>query len=310
MRAGDKCGLAQIRQFYQASALAPNARRWLAETMNLYHGDCLEVLPTFPPASVEAIITDLPYGTTACEWDSIIPLDEMWKQVKRVLKANGVFVTTSAQPFTSVLIMSNIKWFRYDWVWDKYTPTGFLNANIAPLKSHEVICVFAKGKHTYNPQKFKKPYNAFRSGKNSKIIGNELGGEETYRKGLIRKSTAIDEYSFPKSIIQIKTGNGTVKSKYEHPTQKPINLYEYLIRTYTNAGETVLDICMGSGTTGVAAKQTGRNFIGIEKEQKYFEVASRRIAQAPQPLFTEPPRQPTPRVPDGGNVAAQKGLFE
>ena len=256
--------------------------------MNLYHGDCLEVLPTFPPASVEAIITDLPYGTTSCEWDSVIPLSLMWEQVKRVLKVNGVFITTASQPFTSVLVCSNLEWFKYEWMWDKRMVTGTANVEYMPMKAHETIQVFCSGKTTYNPQ-FTPDDTVKLFGKpgisNSEIIG-------------VNTVMAKRNVGYPKTILKFPRPNNISGDGGHHPTQKPVKLYEYLIRTYTNAGETVLDICMGSGTTGVAAVQTGRNFIGIEKEQKYFEIASRRIAQAPQPLFTEPPRQPTQREPD------------
>jgi len=279
-------------------AAASNANRWLAETMNLYHGDCLEVLPTFPPASVEAIITDLPYGTTACEWDSIIPLDEMWKQVKRVLKVNGVFITTSAQPFTSVLVMSNLSWFRYDIDWDKKVKTGHLNAKVMPLRRHETILIFSpvpNGQYTYNPQMVKGEFRQKGgTGKNGGVYGKH------------EVSVKFNDTYYPSSILEISKGSQFEK---EHPTQKPVNLFEYIINTYTNEGDTVLDFCFGSGTTGVAAKRTNRKFIGIEKEQKYFEIGKRRIAQAPQPLFTEPPRQPTQRAADGGNAAAQNELF-
>jgi len=254
--------------------------------MKLYHGDCLEVLPTFPPASVEAIITDLPYGTTKCSWDSIIPLDEMWKHVKRVLKVNGVFITTSAQPFTSVLVCSNLAGFKYEWMWDKKSPSDPMNVKTRPMRQHENIVVFGNSSTTYNPQFRKDASVPFgKVGKRNTTVYGESGDD--YKIGV----------GYPLSILQYARPNN-LSGGGEHPTQKPVKLYEYLVRTYTNAGETVLDICMGSGTTGVAAIQTGRNFIGIEKEQKYFEIASRRIAQAPQPLFTEPPRQPTPREPD------------
>ena len=276
--------------------------------MNLYHGDCLEVLPTFPPASVDAIITDLPYGTTACEWDSIIPLAPMWEQVKRVLKVNGAFITTASQPFTSALIFSNLDWFKYCMVYDKGFGSDFQLASIRPLKAHEDIVVFGKGKITYNPQMITRdrPVDA-RKWNFSKVKNSEhdrFNSDESKLKKIYTEK-------YPDSVLyfssQGKENNNTTKV---HPTQKPVALYEYLVRTYTNAGETVLDICMGSGTTGVAAIQTGREFIGIEKEQKYFEIASRRIAQAPQPLFTEPPRQPTQREPDKGNVTLNFEGFE
>jgi DNA modification methylase len=247
----------------------------------LIQGDCLIALPRLADMSVDAIITDVPYGTTSCKWDVVIPLDAMWAQVKRLCK--GAFVTTSSQPFTTVLIGSNIDMFRHEWIWDKYTPTGFLNSKIAPLKQHENIVVFSRNGYTYNPQKFKKPYKAFRSGKGftqtGQSIKNGVYGE------LVHGSGYRSEYSYPKTIIEIRTGNGMTKRHNEHPTQKPVALYEYLIKTYTNPGDTVLDFCMGSGTTGVSAMRTGRNFIGIEKEQNYFEIAERRIKEAQQTVM-------------------------
>jgi site-specific DNA-methyltransferase (adenine-specific) len=250
--------------------------------MNLYNGDCLEVLPTFPPASVDAIITDLPYGTTAGAWDVVIPFAPMWEQVKRVLKANGVFITTSRQPFASRLIASNEKWFRQEIIWDKILAVGFLHANNRHLERHENILLFSEAQGTYNPQMTTR-------GKPRRKGGKSGGERELYH--FYGDVQSFNNQYYPTSILEISNADRTGEKRY-HPTQKRVDLYEYLIRTYTNAGETVLDICMGSGTTGVAAVQTGRNFIGIEKEQKYFEIASRRIAQAPQPLFIEPPRQP------------------
>lgn len=291
---------------------AGKANRWLAENMNLYHGDCLEVLPTLPPASVEAIITDLPYGTTACEWDSIIPLEPMWEQVKRVLKRNGVFITTASQPFTSVLIMSNLSWFKYELIWNKTMPSGFLHAKNKPLKKHENIILFSqaaavhenqtKNRMTYNPIMSKgKPY------KKTNDPTVNLAWSNMLRPSTNKPVTNINTGTrYPTSVLDFSNGNNF----NEHPTQKPVTLYEYLIHTYTNTGETILDFCMGSGTTGVAAIQTRREFIGIEKETEYFEIASRRIAQAPRPLFVEPPRQPTTLAPDAGKAAAQNTLFE
>ncbi len=279
--------------------------------MNLYHGDCLEILPTFPPASVEAIITDLPYGTTACEWDSIIPLAPMWEQVKRVLKATGTFITTSSQPFTSVLIVSNLEMFKYEVIVNKVLPSGFLNAKNRPMKLHENIAVFSLGTiangsknlMTYNPQMWQST-----SYKKTKIKDPRVGYVERGNRTPFELNPSISNGErYPVSILEYSFADRT---SAVHPTQKSVELYEYLVRTYTNPGETVLDICMGSGTTGVSAIQTGRRFIGIEKEQKYFSIAKKRIEQAAPPLFVESPRQPTPRVPDGGNVAAQKGLFE
>lgn len=252
--------------------------------MNLYHGDCLEIMPALPPASIDAIITDLPYGTTACEWDSIIPLDEMWKQVKRVLKVNGAFVTTASQPFTSALIMSNVKWFRYCWVWDKTRATGGANADKAPMKAHEDIAVFGKMSPLYFPQ-----------------MGSWVGHVLTRRKSAVTAKSAFSHAThispgkdeklkrgrFPDSVIRISALGSQDPERVGHETQKPVNLYEYLIRTYTQPGDTVLDIAMGSGTTIVSAIQTGRNAIGIEKEKKYYEMAIKRAGKAHPPLFTE-----------------------
>lgn len=277
--------------------------------MNLYHGDCLEVLPTFPPASVEAIITDLPYGTTACEWDSIIPLAPMWEQVKRVLKANGVFVTTSSQPFTTILIQSNFDWFKYEWTWYKTISSGFLHAKNAPLKIHENVLVFSAGaishdgfsenRMTYNPQFSKgKPFKKFNNAEKK----HKWGGIGRPSQGDYLEVN--DGFRYPSSVLEFANPN----NDNQHPTQKPLSLYEYLIRTYTNPGETVLDFCMGSGTTGVAAVQTGREFIGIEKERKYFVIAEKRIGSAHPPLFTEQPPSKM-LAQDDGDSPALPGLF-
>lgn len=246
----------------------------------LYNGDCLQILPSIPSGSIDAIITDLPYGTTACEWDSIIPLVPMWEQVKRVLKKTGVFISTASQPFTSILICSNLDMFRHEWIWNKNTPTGFLNAKKAPMKQHESVCVFAYGSYTYNPQKERKEYKATRRPRISKGVNPD----GIYGDDLERVFGGRTEYRFPKTILNIDWGGGWSARDREHPTQKPVVLYEYLIRTYTNEGETVLDICMGSGTTIEAAENTYRNSIGIEKEQGYFLVAEKRIKQAVQQL--------------------------
>lgn len=251
----------------------------------LFLGDCLEVLPTLPDRCADAIITDLPYGTTACEWDSIIPLDEMWKQVKRVLKVNGAFVTTASQPFTSALIMSNIKWFRYCWVWDKTRATGGANTDKAPMKAHEDIAVFGKVSPFYVPQ-----------------MGSWIGKILTRRKSATTKADGVFSHAthvspgkdeklkrgrFPDSVIRIPALGSQDPERVGHKTQKPVRLYEYLIRTYTKSGDTVLDIAMGSGTTIVSAMQTGRKAIGIEKDKNYYEIAERRAKHARIPLFVE-----------------------
>lgn len=237
-------------------------------------GDCLEIMPTMEARSIDAIITDLPYETTACEWDSVIPLAPMWKEVKRVLKPNGAFITTASQPFTSALIMSDVNYFKYEWIWDKGRGFQPQLANIQPMKAHENGVVFGDGKITYNPQKTPtRPDHRKASGR----LNNRKDG--TGQSILSSVNSANKTYTdrYPTTIIYFDNSN---QAKKLHPTQKPIELYRYLIRTYTNEGETVLDICIGSGTTGVAAIQTGRNFIGIEKDKNYFKIAEKRCREA------------------------------
>lgn len=233
-------------------------------------GDCLEILPTLPEGSVDAIITDLPYGTTACKWDSVIPLEPMWKQVKRICR--GAFVTTASQPFASALIMSNPKMFKYEWVWDKVNKyTRYYLVKKMPLLRHDSVVVFYEGLSTYNPQ--------FRTGKPYVSSDRKSSNTEIYNDKHVKRTRTINSGShYPCSVLTI---NGDEKrfGQKKHPTQKPVALYEYLVKTYTNEGDTVLDFCMGSGTTGVACFKTGRKFVGIEKEPKYFEIAKRRIEE-------------------------------
>jgi DNA modification methylase len=238
----------------------------------LINGDCLEAMSLIPDGSIDAVICDPPYGTTACKWDSVIPFEPMWKQLKRITKPNGAIVLTASQPFTSALIMSNARIFKYCWVWDKVNrPTGHLNAKKRPMRQTEDVIVFCLGKVPYNPQMTQgKPYRATGS-KNSDNYGTQV------------KSTTVcdDGLRYPRELISIKADErGTVGRI--HPTQKPVALMEYLIRTYTNQGETVLDFTMGSGTTGVACKNLGRSFIGIEMDADYFALASKRIADTPE----------------------------
>lgn len=244
--------------------------------MQLHLGDCLEILPTLADNSVDAVITDIPYGTTQCSWDEVIPFEPMWEQVKRL---TGVFITTASQPFTSKLVMSNLDWFKYEWIWDKHDPSGYLNVKVMPLKQHENILVFRNGKQTFNRQFTDKPLHEQRP--NRRINITKYGRDDPKVFG-IHESKLANDYDHtktnPKSILTINV-NGTKRNSV-HPMQKPVELYEYLIKTYTNEGDTVLDIAMGSGTTGVACVQTGRNFIGIEIEPKYFEIAEKRIAEA------------------------------
>lgn len=224
-------------------------------------------MKTIPDGSVDMVLTDPPYGTTACKWDSVIPFEPMWEQLKRVTKRNGAIVMTASQPFTSALVMSNVKMFKYCWVWDKVNrPTGHLNAKKMPLRQTEDIAVFYSKPPCYNPQMTQgKPYTATGSKKSSNY-GSQV------------KSTTVcaDGLRYPRELIRIAADErGTVGRI--HPTQKPVALMEYLIKTYTNEGETVLDFTMGSGTTGVAAKNLNRSFIGIELDETYFSIAQGRI---------------------------------
>lgn len=235
---------------------------------NLFCGDCLDLMPAIPDGSIDAIVTDLPYGVTACKWDAVIPFAPMWSEVKRVLKPGGAFITTASQPFTSALIMSNPKWFRQELIWRKTVATGFLDANRKHLKAHENIVIFCEtGRMTYNPQMTSgAPYSKKQKANRAQYIKGDFGGGVT-------KSTG---YRYPVSVLEFANPN----NKSLHPTQKPVALYEYLIRTYTNRGEAVLDICMGSGTTGVAAIQVGRKFTGIELGENFFSIADSRISEA------------------------------
>lgn len=234
--------------------------------IKLMLGDCLERMKDIPDGSVDMILCDLPYGTTQNRWDSVIPFAPLWEQYWRVLKRNGVVVLTAAQPFTSALVMSQPTHFKYQWVWDKVNrPTGHLNAKKQPMRQTEDVLVFYRSQPIYNPQMTEgEPYVAT----GSKKSGN-YGAQKT-------TTTICDGKRYPRNLLAIPADErGTVGRI--HPTQKPVALMEYLIRTYTNEGETVLDNCMGSGTTGVACKNTGRKFIGIERDEGYFRVAQDRI---------------------------------
>jgi len=256
------------------------------ETLNLIHGNCLEKMRDIPSGSVDMICTDLPYGMTACKWDTVIPFEPLWDAYKRIVKPNGAIVLFGSQPFTSALVMSNPKMFRYEWIWNKVVPTGFLNAKIIPMKIHENILVFYASNPTYNPQKYYKGKGMHRNGTN--YTKQEILVREGIYGSLKNGSNIRSEYAFPNSIIIASKGNGHTTKKNVHPTQKPVALLEYLIQTYTNAGETVLDSCMGSGTTGVACINTSRNFIGIERDEHYFNLSSERIRHTSAGLFALP----------------------
>ena len=238
----------------------------------IIHGNCLEVMRQFPDKSIDMILCDLPYGTTACEWDAVIPFEPLWEQYERVIKDNGAIVLFGMQPFTSALVMSNPKLFKYDWCWKKPRGTGHLNANKQPLRDKEDILVFYKKQPTYNPQYTRgEPYTS-KSGKNSRVFEK---GETTYGRFMKGREFANDNngFRYPKQVLEF----GVVERNTLHPTQKPVALFEYLIKTYTNEGEIVLDNCIGSGTTAIAALNTGRFFIGIEKDKHYYEIAVERV---------------------------------
>ena len=236
--------------------------------INLMQGNCLELLKTIPDGSVDMVLTDPPYGTTACKWDTVIPFEPMWAELKRIIKPNGAIVLFGSEPFSSLLRCSNLKMFKYDWVWEKSKATGFLNSKKQPLRAHEIISVFYSKQPTYNPQ---------------------MINGESYNKGVRKEQTENDVYGrfnqvevksdglrFPRSVQYFKTAESEGGF---HKTQKPVALLEYLIKTYTQENETVLDFTMGSGSTLVAAKNTNRNAIGIELDEKYFEIAKTRIGE-------------------------------
>jgi DNA modification methylase len=232
--------------------------------IELIQGECLEKMKDIPDGSVDLVLTDPPYGTTACKWDSVIPFEPMWAQLHRIIKGNGAIVLFGSEPFSSALRMSNIKRYKYDWVWKKQKPTNFYNAKRQPLKEHENIVVFAEVTPAYRPQGTTEVcVMSGRKNKSSNIYSKYDGGNYIQTVG-----------NYPRTILEFPTEGDKGR---QHPTQKPVALLEYLIRTYTNEGETVLDFTMGSGSTGVACVNTGRNFIGIELDAGYFKIAEKRI---------------------------------
>jgi len=240
--------------------------------IDLRLGDCLEVMKTIPDKSVDMILSDLPYGTTACRWDTIIPFEPLWEQYKRIIKDNGAIVLTGSQPFTSTLVMSNVKMFKYEWIWKKNAGGNFGSVRFQPMLEHENILVFGVGKVKYNAQKQPRSNSGLARVKSSPMTFNRKKGE-AYNNLFVGKITRhkVDELRVPSSVQNFNRERGF------HPTQKPVALFEYLIKTYTNEGDTVLDNCAGSGTTGVACHNLNRNCILIEKDEKYFEIAKRRI---------------------------------
>ena len=242
--------------------------------IQLINGDCLEEMKNIPDGSVDMVLTDPPYGTTACKWDTVIDLELMWEQLRRVIKPNGAIVMTASQPFTSALVMSNVKMFKYEWIWDKAKGSNPLLSKKQPMKSHENILVFSKQQTKYFPQMTEgKPYTIPKTGGNRT---NKITGSTKDSDNFIQSTDPTKRFPLTIQKYSIHCGSKL------HPTQKPVALMEYLIKTYTNEGETVLDFTMGSGTTGVACKNLNRNFIGIELDETYFNIAKERIDNSPE----------------------------
>ena len=242
----------------------------------IFNEDCLIGMQRIPGKSIDMILCDLPYGTTKCKWDVVIPFEPLWEQYKRIIKDNGAIVLFGSQPFTSALVMSNPKWFKYEWIWEKDKCSNFMLAKINPLKAHENILVFGKCKINYYPQK------TFGHKKANYTAARSVNKSELYNITPIGKHGHTDRY--PRSVQKFNTHNSAHKQL--HPTQKPVPLLEYLIKTYTNEGETVLDNTCGSGSTCVAAINTNRNYIGFELDKTYFDIAQKRIQDA-QTLFSK-----------------------
>jgi len=242
----------------------------------IHKGDCLELMKQIPDGSVDMILCDLPYGTTACKWDVIIPFEPLWEQYKRIIKSNGAIVLTASQPFTSALVMSNPKMFKYEWIWEKNKVSGLIKNQ--PIRAFENVLVFYSSPPVWNEIKIKRTEHEYKMCKrenDSISIGSQH--RPNYTNILIRKSSEEQWYKKPINILQFSSDDK--RSGDGHPTQKPVALFEYLIKTYTNEGETVLDNCAGSGTTAIACLNTNRNYILMEQEQKYFEMIENRIAK-------------------------------
>ena len=242
---------------------------------NIYNGDCLELMNGIPDKSVDMILCDLPYGTTACKWDVVIPFDKLWLQYNRVIKDDGAILLFGQDPFMSQLISSNIDTFKYKWIWQKTKATGFPMANYRPLKSYEEIALFTTAPCTYtklggggmyNPQGLKECNRVKKRGNSTQLITSSNGGN-------LESEYVVEFENYPKDIISFSNG----KKKNIHPCEKPVELIEYLIKTYTNKGDVVLDNCIGSGTTAIASISTNRNYIGIELEKEYYDIATKRV---------------------------------
>jgi site-specific DNA-methyltransferase (adenine-specific) len=241
---------------------------------SIIHGDCLEVMRDIEDKSIDMILCDLPYGITACKWDSVIPFELLWEQYKRIIKDRGAIVLTASQPFTSALVMSNPKMFKYQWVWKKRNAGNIQLAKYQPLKITEDICVFGDGRVNYYP--LPEPLCESTKNRYKYKSGSKTANLKHMSSGLYKQQYNFGkEHGYPKNILEYGQD-----MKSFHPTQKPVSLFEYLIKTYTNEGDTVLDNCAGSGTTGVACINTNRKYILIEKEEKYFEICKQRVTDA------------------------------
>lgn len=250
----------------------------------IIEGDCLELMPQIADKSIDMILCDLPYGTTACSWDTIIPFEPLWAQYKRIIKDNGAIVLTASQPFTSALVMSNPKMFKYEWIWEKTMASNFVTANKLPMKYHENILIFYNKQPTYNPIREPRSNVGLERLKNSGRIKNATKNGEHYNLTKPIYSTYDIKTILPKSVQKINSEPNCNGTKL-HPTQKPVALFEYLIKTYTNEGDLVLDNCAGSFTTAIASENLKRNWICIEKEAKYVEIARERLKSVTQKLF-------------------------
>ncbi len=247
--------------------------------MQLFNGDCLEVMQDIPDNSIDFILTDLPYGTTQCKWDNIIPYDLMWAELKRIRKDNTAIALFGTEPFSSHLRLSNLKEFKYDWVWHKNTYSNFASSKYNPLKDYEFVHIFGKGKVNYYPIKEKRTDSGLkRNNAGYKNNKNTIGSEVTGTKIAFKKDKEYSELKNPTLVKYFNNRNP--QDRGQHPTQKPVALLEYLIKTYTLENETVLDFTMGSGSTGVAAINTNRDFIGIELDRDYFDISKHRIQEA------------------------------